>query len=236
METNKQKPESYVGAEEVIDGTLDVVNIWRTVQGEGPYAGCPAVFVRLAGCNLRCPMCDTDYTTNRQRMSPLHILNQAWLLSEGMECVLVITGGEPYRQDFAPLLIMAKEMGWTTQVETNGTFFRDTVEAALAPTFTTVVCSPKTSKLHPDATIHALKYVVAFGETCPEDGLPLTVLGKKCKVARPPEDMHPWQIYVQPLDEQNTAANHRHTQEAVKVCNRFGYRLCLQVHKLVGLD
>jgi len=38
-------------------GWLEIVSVWDTIQGEGPFAGSPAVFVRLAGCNLQCPFC-----------------------------------------------------------------------------------------------------------------------------------------------------------------------------------
>ena len=41
------------------DGTLEVHSIFKTIQGEGPFCGTPAVFIRLAGCNLQCPWCDT---------------------------------------------------------------------------------------------------------------------------------------------------------------------------------
>ena len=45
--------------------TLNVHSRAETIQGEGPYAGCPAAFIRLAGCNLQCPRCDTEYTPGK---------------------------------------------------------------------------------------------------------------------------------------------------------------------------
>src|SRR3954467_9071958 len=45
--------------------SLSIHSIFYTLQGEGPYSGCPAVFMRLAGCNLQCPGCDTDYTSGQ---------------------------------------------------------------------------------------------------------------------------------------------------------------------------
>ena len=54
MKTNTQEPEKIDR-----DRHLDVHSIFHTIQGEGPYCGHPAVFIRLAGCNLQCPGCDT---------------------------------------------------------------------------------------------------------------------------------------------------------------------------------
>ena len=48
--------------------SLQVNSIFYTIQGEGPFAGRPAIFIRLAGCNLQCPGCDTEYT-KRQTMT-----------------------------------------------------------------------------------------------------------------------------------------------------------------------
>jgi len=48
---------------------LEVQDIFSTIQGEGPFAGKPAVFLRLAGCNLRCFFCDTDFESRRTTLS-----------------------------------------------------------------------------------------------------------------------------------------------------------------------
>ena len=56
------------------DGLLAVHSIFYTIQGEGPFAGETAVFVRLAGCNLQCPLCDTDYTSDRRMVGPMGLV------------------------------------------------------------------------------------------------------------------------------------------------------------------
>ena len=55
---------------------LEVHSIFYTLQGEGPFCGSPAIFIRLAGCNLQCPGCDTDYTSKREHLSPETIVKR----------------------------------------------------------------------------------------------------------------------------------------------------------------
>ena len=100
MEINTQKPTSL----EQGDGTLlKVHSIFMTIQGEGPFSGHPAVFIRLAGCNLACPFCDTEYTENAVTMTIPEIrkaVRNAHTVNKGL---VVITGGEPFRQNIVRL-------------------------------------------------------------------------------------------------------------------------------------
>jgi len=224
--TNKQPKER------VERGLLvDVVHAWKTIQGEGPFAGCPALFLRLAGCNLQCPACDTDYTSNRAKMEPYEVLR----VLEGLAPprLVVITGGEPFRQDLSPLITILVRAGFRVQIETNGTLFQE-----LPFKDVTIVCSPKTASINPHLFphIHSLKYVVEHGKVDLVDGLPLQVLGKPCRVARPMHGMALDRIYVQPLDEGDAERNKLHMAQALDSCQRFGYRLCLQIHKIVGVE
>jgi 7-carboxy-7-deazaguanine synthase len=98
---------------------LMVSEIFYSIQGESLYAGLPCVFVRLAGCNLRCTYCDTRYAQDSgTAMSIQDILDQV----AGFSCLLVeITGGEPLLQDAAPALVDALiANGYTVLMETNG--------------------------------------------------------------------------------------------------------------------
>lgn len=220
---------------------IELHSVWRTIQGEGPFAGFPATFVRLAGCNLRCPLCDTDYTSKRKVVTPDYILRLATELEPvprlGTDLV-VITGGEPFRQDISLLVERLLYCDFIVQVETNGTICPSNLPWG-HPNFH-VVCSPKAAKLAPEFVtrsnyLTALKYVVEDGYVA-QDGLPLRVLGKNIMVARPPENYPRNQIYVQPLDEQDEARNKLHVAAAVRSCLEHGYCLCLQVHKLAGLE
>ena len=101
--------------------TLLINEIFYSIQGESLYAGLPCVFVRLAGCNLRCSYCDTRYAYEEGReMELAEILQKV----ATYHCPLIeITGGEPLLQDDTPLLISELlEKGYEVMMETNGTF------------------------------------------------------------------------------------------------------------------
>ncbi len=99
--------------------TLKIAEIFRSIQGESSYSGLPTVFIRLAGCNLRCRYCDTAFAQEGgEEMSIDEVLQQA--LSYGLDMV-EITGGEPLFQDETPALASALiSSGCKVLVETNG--------------------------------------------------------------------------------------------------------------------
>ena len=221
--------------------SLDVIKIWKTIQGEGPFAGQPAVFVRLAGCNLQCPNCDTQYTDGRNRiknediirliqvqMPPKHMVGNNVVGS-----LVVLTGGEPFRQQIQELVKRLFDLGYRIQIETNGTYYSERFPYH----FTTIVCSPKTGSVHEQLQrhIHHLKYVVAKHKTDPRDGLPTEVLGSPIRVQRPWTDFTGI-VYVQPEDEGGTGDPTINLKHAVDICQKFNYVLCLQVHKYAGVE
>lgn len=84
--------------------------IFLTVQGEGELAGWPMVFVRLAGCSIGCPGCDTDYSVS-QRMAPRLIAQKvAEVMPPGIRWIW-ITGGEPTDHELAPLIAELRRLG-----------------------------------------------------------------------------------------------------------------------------
>lgn len=98
---------------------LQVSEIFKSIQGESSFAGLPCVFVRLAGCNLRCRYCDTRYAyESGEWISESDVLSRV----ASYECNLVeITGGEPLLQrDTSDLAASLMEQGCTVLVETNG--------------------------------------------------------------------------------------------------------------------
>jgi 7-carboxy-7-deazaguanine synthase len=107
---------------------LRVAEIFRSVQGEGLWAGTPSVFVRVSGCNLRCVWCDTPYASwspEGPTMTVDEIVSQVSELRDGADHV-VLTGGEPMLFDpIVPLAERLKDDGMTITVETAGTVYRD---------------------------------------------------------------------------------------------------------------
>lgn len=234
---NNQAIEKYVPSH---GASLDVHSIFLTIQGEGPFAGERAIFIRLAGCNLQCPMCDTEYTQGRTRMTIAEILMGMTQLAGKERMLVVITGGEPFRQNIIPLVAYLESKDYFVQIETNGTLatgkhpFKFDISARKG---TYIVCSPKTGKVHISVQqwACAFKYVIDAKSIDPEDGLPTLVLGHTAnpKVFRAPKGVR---VYVQPMDEQDPANVQRNLDQTIASCLKHGYTLQLQIHKLMGLQ
>ena len=146
----------------------DLVEIFESLQGEGRNMGRPCVFVRFAGCNLRCPWCDTD-------IRPRFTLELDELVSEikGFRAKsVVLTGGEPTIVKGMPELVAAlKREGYWIAVETNGTNDADWLAFV-----DYVACSPKAE--FPDSlrlksadevrVVASSESVVTFCESLPD--------------------------------------------------------------------
>ena len=103
---------------------IKVSEIFTSFQGEGPYVGTPATFLRLYGCNLECEWCDTDIST----YEILSVDDVAEIILTQMEFnnikTLIITGGEPTLQmEEIKRLIKELPEDIKIQLETNGSIF-----------------------------------------------------------------------------------------------------------------
>lgn len=105
--------------------SLNINEIFYSIEGEGKRAGLPCVFIRLTGCNLSCSYCDTKYASDNkcsdfsfQELSITDIVNEVRKYS----CLNVtITGGEPLVQPNIYLLIAALiRLNYEINIETNG--------------------------------------------------------------------------------------------------------------------
>lgn len=224
--------------QELTDGqTLSVKEVFMTLQGEGPHSGLPAVFIRLAGCNLTCEWCDTDFESDTAQRQIHEIVSEVIAASEGVTCALVVlTGGEPLRQNIVPLCQAIADYGFLVQIETNGTYWVPGLEELIEDGNVEIVCSPKTGKVHASIENYCCdwKYVLRADRVDLVDYLPTEYAstGQFGRVARPPKD---GTVYVQPCDEQHNLKNYKNLQLCVKAAMQRGYRVSLQLHKIIGL-
>ena len=124
--------------------------IFRSIQGEGVSAGVPAVFLRLATCNLACSWCDTKYTWDWETHSYDREVMQLPVIQAlerilAFDCSrLVVTGGEPLLQqrELAPLVTSLSKKGLYCEVETNATI---APQPEMAKAISQWNVSPKTS-------------------------------------------------------------------------------------------
>ena len=165
--------------------TVTVTSIFYTLQGEGPFRGEAAAFVRLTGCNRSCTFCDTYFDSgdeltfdqiNEKIMSKVNAFHYG-VMDESTEItsdnktdnlLVVITGGEPMIQpNLAMLIDFLHDRGYRTQIESNGDFLRN-----ISPE-TTLVVSPKAHEFKGYAPLrgdvftraNALKFVVCADKT-----------------------------------------------------------------------
>ncbi|HEX3369725.1 MAG TPA: 7-carboxy-7-deazaguanine synthase QueE [Candidatus Cybelea sp.] len=189
---------------------LQLAEIFYSVQGEGTWTGTPAVFVRLAGCNLACDFCDTDYS-----MKFFASVDEvvARVREAGGDCpMVVLTGGEPLAQAETPPLIEAlRRDGRRVHVESNGTIFTELSDDVW------LCVSPK-ERVDPRMALRADEAKLIVDERVPEEHLPLFA-GKPV-------------ILLQP--EGNKPANVSLALDYIKA-HPQRFRLSLQTHKFIGV-
>ena len=222
------------------DQVLNINEMFETIQGEGVYTGVPAIFVRLQGCPVGCPWCDTKHTwtldenlidsvdavINKSEESERFFgISDLGLLAlfeqQGYNAKhVVITGGEPCMYDLTGLTELLHERGFTSQIETSGTF-----EVKCAQQ-TWVTVSPKVNmKGGYDVLTSALqraneiKHPIAMQKHV--DELDALLAGI---------DLTDIVVCLQPISQQARA-----TELAIKTCIDRNWRLSLQTHKYVGI-
>ncbi|MGT4069079.1 UNVERIFIED_CONTAM: 7-carboxy-7-deazaguanine synthase QueE [Aeromonas hydrophila] len=216
--------------------------IFQTIQGEGVFTGLPAIFVRLQGCPVGCPWCDTRHTwvvdparevgmqavldcSNESdgwsKMSTEQILASFQQLGY-QACHVVITGGEPCLYDLQDLSAALIEAGYQVQIETSGTSEIQTHEQ------TWVTVSPKINMKG------GLPVLVSALERANEIKHPVATerhveeLDALLATARLRENVV---IALQPISQKPRA-----TQLAMATCIARNWRLSIQTHKYLDID
>jgi organic radical activating enzyme len=229
---NTQSPEKIIND----DTMLSVHSIFPTIQGEGPFSGHAAVFIRLAGCNLQCPLCDTDYIKGRRNYTSLEIQKEISKVTfDYPEIKLaIITGGEPFRQNILPLVNRLLNIGFIVQIETNGTIWR---ELPYWNSNLHIICSPKTTLINSRLAkeVSAFKYVIDHNNLN-DNGFPLKALEhvNSGHLYLTNDDRIP--IYIQPADVKSVVENAKNINACKELVMKYGYILCLQIHKIIGVE
>jgi len=137
--------------------------------------------------------------------------------------LVVITGGEPLRQPIEKLCEVLLAEGFKVQIETNGTLWR------ALPEEVEIVCSPKNTgqgyfPVREDlrGRVNAFKFLVSAQQSEYAD---VTDVGQQDTP-----------VYVQPMDEYDDKKNAANLRLAMKLAQRHGYRLSLQLHKIIGIE
>lgn len=137
--------------------TYPIVETFHSVQGEGAWTGVNAFFIRLGGCDVGCPWCDTKYSWNARRHPVKTTEEIADAAKIANPAIVIITGGEPLMHDLDPLTTAIKKLGLQIHLETSGAH-------PFSGNFDWVTFSPKQFK-SPDSSIYhrasELKVVVA---------------------------------------------------------------------------
>lgn len=188
---------------------MRINEIFYSLQGEGRYAGTPAVFVRFSGCNLKCPFCDTQHETYSEMTE-----------DEIVEVVVghpakhvVFTGGEPSLQLTDSLVQKLKGHDRFVQVETNGT-------KELPASVDWVTCSPKEGGRVKLTSIDELKFLYHG------DGTDMSYA----------ETMVAKEYRLQPLDTGNEERNREVITETMNyILRNPKWKLSLQLHKILNI-
>ena len=204
---------------------FQIVDIFKTIQGEGFFAGYPAIFVRLGGCNLACDFCDTEfdeYEDMELEMILSKISGLSYEKQKNRVALVVITGGEPLRQNITLLCKKLITDNYKVQIETNGTVQRK------LPKKTYIMCSPKMIKNKYNITKELIEYADAFKFIVRAKGENYTTVPNFDNVGK--------NIYVQPMDEYNEQKNKKNLDYAISLAVQNNYILSLQQHKITGMQ
>lgn len=192
---------------------MRVNEIFYSLQGEGANAGRAAIFIRFAGCNLKCPFCDTQHQQGKEMTA-----EEIVLAIRKFPCsFIVLTGGEPTLQINQNLIDRLKVLGYEVAIETNGT-------RPLGVTgIDWVVVSPKAD----------------FVENA---GLKIEKINEMKVVFNGKHDPQRWLLYsadvyyLQPCDTGDAEKNEKIIQQCIEYIKKHeDWRLSLQTQKILNI-
>ena len=212
-------------------------DIFYSLQGEGSNTGRAAIFIRFAGCNLRCSFCDTEFDSYTE-MTDDKVISEIKSLTSHLSpltshpspltshLLVVLTGGEPTLQVDEAFVDLLHQHGYEVAMESNGT--------RPAPrNLDWLTVSPKewwkvngggwmenSNVRRPD------ELKIVFDEDMPE---------RLSSLHLPPSTLHAL-LYLQPCDTGDPVRNADIMQRCVEYIKQHPqWRLSLQTHKLIGI-
>ncbi len=215
--------------------------LFETIQGEGAFTGQPSIFIRLQGCPVACSWCDTKHTWEvslNEQVKTTVVLDKKietaqWAVftiediltlikEKGYQAKhIVITGGEPCMVNLTSLCLAFENSGYSTQIETSGTFEVNTTSHCW------VTVSPKINMRGGYPILgcamkraNEIKHPIATEQHI--DDL------KKLLIKH---DIKDTPVYLQPISQKKHA-----TDLAIKTCIANNWRLSIQVHKYIGIE
>lgn len=200
-----------------------VADLFESIQGEGFWTGVQAVFLRLAGCPIKCKWCDTDYTA-REVLTADEIVER---LSQSPLRRLVITGGEPLQFDLTPIVapLLESHKFEMTEIETSGALPLKLQVKQWHRIWITVSPKPAADYKIEFTTLYrarALKFVVT------EDFDPAIIFSLPAAQNLP--------VFLQPCDYKEPERNSRSLKRTLELLKlNPSWRLSLQVHKILEL-
>ena len=216
---------------------IGVNEVFETFQGEAYYTGSPAVFLRLQGCDVGCPWCDTKHTwkVNREDQvsidtmvaktddAPSHALMPAWRIVD-LACGyaarhVVITGGEPAYWPLRGICEGIIARGKTVQIETSGTEDLD-VPADAWVTVSPKIGMPGRKAIRPGAVLRANEIKMPVGKAKDIEILDQFLAEFPTQTGL---------IWLQPLSQNDKA-----TDLCLSVARERGWRVSIQTHKFIG--
>ena len=199
---------------------------FTSLKGEGLYTGQPMHFIRLAGCNLKCEFCDTEFNKGKD----IELTELVAGIAPSPISRVVITGGEPCLHSLKPLTDALHNVGKLTHLETNGTL------PIIKGLFDWIALSPKNMNCLSSSVAQAdeIKFLVGFEgwKSFIDNFLASYPIKTECI------------LYVMPitigLNQGQTRSSKDFIQEniddAVEYCTLNPmFRYCIQLHKVLQI-
>lgn len=192
---------------------MKVNEIFYSLQGEGYHAGTAAVFVRLSGCNLHCPFCDTQHESGTE-MTDEEIVEA---VKPYPARLVVITGGEPSLQLTKSLVNALHDIDKMVAVETNGTH-------RLPGNVDWITLSPK------DGYVDGAEVVLRIVDEIK------VVFDGEHEPSRYPGIMCTHAYFLQPCDTGDPVRNKAIAEAAIEYIKKDPrWKLSLQIHKILNI-